>query len=246
MLNTIKKSGWLVGGLIFFMPVLLIFFLASQMAYGQAKGQFDAYQNISEVASLAELTALTSGQVVMVRGQISESGAPRGTPAAPELVVYRERPADGREVRFREEFPLIFPDFVMDLPDGKLIVLASRTRDRVIQHELHAVAAGDRQYTGFRAGDTVTVQGEWQAISAGSRPVLSEVTGITGVNKIALITEWQSAFQQVRGVRNVLALLTLVSILLLVIQMRRARVNQQSPEEDETWQTPTTNTAPTV
>lgn len=45
----IRQSNWLTGSIIFFMPILLIFFLGSQMAYSHVKGKFDAYQGIPEV-----------------------------------------------------------------------------------------------------------------------------------------------------------------------------------------------------
>ena len=73
MLKFIKQSNWFTGILIFFMPVTLIIFLGSQMAYSQVKSKFEAYQNIPEITTLAELENLPAGQLVMLRGRISEA-----------------------------------------------------------------------------------------------------------------------------------------------------------------------------
>ena len=163
MFKLIRHSNWFTGAMIFFMPVLLIFFLASQMAYGQVKGKFEAYQAIPELTRLSALANLPAGQVVMLRGAISPANQDHSQdPAAPDLIIFRERPAEGREVRFQEEFPLVFPEFVLDLPDGPVVISPSQTRERVIHHEIHTVTIGDRQRTGFRPGDMVTVQGEWR------------------------------------------------------------------------------------
>ncbi len=236
MFKVIGKSNWLTGTMIFFMPVLLIFFLASQLAYSQVKGKFEVYQNIPEVTRLSELERMPAGQVIMVRGripkkraQVAEAMGPGGEGVAAGLIIFQERPADGREVRFREEFELVFPAFVMDLPDGHLAIMPSLTRERVIQHEGHTVADGDRQRTGFRPGDLVTVQGEWQP---GQVPNLSEVTGITGVDKISLVTEWEEAFGKVSRVRNGLGLLTLLSVVLLGGQLRGIKANKVTQAEE--------------
>lgn len=235
MLKFIKQSNWFTGILIFFMPVTLIIFLGSQMAYSQVKGKFEAYQNIPEITTLAELETMPADQLVMLRGRISEATPLHNGMLAPDLIIYQERPANGREVRYQEEFPLIFPEFVLDLPDGTLTIIPSSTREHVIQNELHTVTDGDRQYTGFVIGDVVTVQGQWQSFA------LNEVTGITSVHKQDLMSEWEVAFQKVGWVRDGSGLLTLLSIILLVLQLRRARASEKETEE---WQTPTTKTAP--
>jgi len=233
MLRVIQNH-WLTGAMIFFMPVIFIFFLGSHMAYGQVKAKFEAYQDIPEVARLSDLEALPPGQVVMLRGRIAEASCAsamlsscRRPPAGSDLIIYRERPAKGREVRFQETFELVFPQFVLALPDGQLLIMPSLTREPVIQHELHRVSGGDRQRTGFRAGDLVTVQGQWQP-EPGTTPALIEVTGMTGAGKQSLMQEWQDAFRQVGWVRNSLGLFTLLSILLLVVHLRQAKSNRDS------------------
>ena len=242
MLKLVKQSGWVTGTLIFFMPITLIVFLGSQMAYSQVKGKFEAYQNIPEITTLAELQEMPADQLVMLRGRISQATPLSNDALPPDLIVYQERPAGGREVRYREEFPLIFPKFVMELPDGTLPIIPSLTRERVIQNELHTASDGDRQRTGFRIGDVVTVQGQWQP-EPNSLPILNEVTGITSAPKQGLVVEWEAAFQKVAWVRNGLGLLTLLSIILLVVQLRRAKASKMDSEE---WQTPTTKTAPII
>lgn len=242
MVRLLRGTNWLSGSLIFFMPVLLIFFLGSQMAYGQVKGRFEAYQSLPEVTRVAGLETIPAGQVIMLRGRISE----RAPSDRSGLVIYQERPTDGREVRYQEAFPLIFPEFVMTLPDGDVVISPSQTRERVIRQETHLIRDGERSYTGFRAGDTVTVQGQWQpGLETG--PTLGEVTGITGADKQSLLLDWANAFRQVGRVRNGLGLLTLVSIGVFIVQLRRTRRNQTSDDEDASWQTQTTNeTVPTV
>lgn len=235
MLKFIKQSNWFTGTLIFFMPVTLIVFLGSQMAYGQVKAKFETYQNIPEITTLSELEKISADQLVMLRGSISKATLLGNDVVAPDLIIYQERPADSREIRYREEFLLFFPEFVMELADGTVSITPSTTREHVIQNELHTVTDGDRQRTGFRIGDMVTVQGQWQS------PSLNEVTGITSVHKQDLMAEWEAAFQKVGWVRNSFGLLTLLSIILLVIQLRRDRANKTETGE---WQTPTTKTAP--
>ena len=236
MIKLFKNSHWLVGGLIFFMPILLILFLASQMAYSQVNGKFETYQNIPQVSELAALETLSAGQVVMVRGRISAAAAPPFDEKT-NLVVFQERPADGREVRYREEFPLVFPKFDLDLPDGTLTIIPSPSRDLVIQRELHKTLKDDREYTGFRQGDTVTVQGEWQPESQR----LDEVTGITSLDKADLMADWQAGFRKVRWARNGLGGLTVVSLILLFIQWRRTR-----SKEKDSWPIQETPITPTT
>lgn len=233
MLKLVGKNGWLTGLLIFSMPIMLVFFLGSQMAYSQVNSQFETYQNIPEVTSLAQLETIPAGQVVMVRGQIAVS--PPNTPSS-NLLIFQERPTEGREVRFGEEFPLVFPEFEMSLNDGQIKINPSLTRERIIQHELHAITQGELTLTGFRPGDLVTVQGEWQPAAA----TLSEATGITGADKASLMAEWQDSFKLVGWVRNGLGLLTLAGLVLLVARIRQARTR---PMADEPCQTPKTETA---
>jgi hypothetical protein len=236
MLKWVGKNGWLTGLLIFSMPMMLVFFLGSQMAYSQVNSQFQRYQNIPEVTSLAQLETIPAGQVVMVRGQIAVS--PPDVPSS-KLLIFQERPTEGREVRFGEEFPLVFPEFEMSLNDGQIKISPSLTRERIIQHEQHTVTQGELTLTGFRPGDLVTVQGEWQPTTA----TLSEVTGITGTDKAGLMAEWQDSFKLVGWVRNGLGFLTLVGLVLLVVRVRQARTR---PMADEPCQTPKTETATTA
>ena len=242
------KNGWLTAILIFIVPILFIFFLGSQMAYSQVKSKFEPYQNIPEVSSLSTLESISAGQVVMLRGQISEATLQRDShELTSDLVIFQVRPADGREVRFQEEFPLVFPEFMMELPDGTITIRPSSTRARVIYDELHRISVGEYEPTGFKIGDTVTVQGRWQprATNAGAAPALLDVTGVTGGDKASLIATWHSAFQKVSWGRNILGLLTILGLILLIVQLRRAQRNQ-SQEENGTWQSQTTKTVPTT
>ncbi len=235
MLKLLGGNGWLTGLLIFSMPIMLVFFFGSQMAYSQVNSQFETYQNIPEVSSLAQLETIPAGQVIMVRGQIV--AAPPNS--ATKLVIFQERPTGVREVRFGEEFNLVFPEVELALVGGQIKISPSLTRDRVIQHELHSITEGELTLTGFRPGDLVTVQGEWQPSST----TLNEATGITGADKASLIAEWQDSFQKVGWVRNGLGLLTLAGLILLVVRVRQARGR---PVADETCPTPKTETATIV
>ena len=242
MITLIQKSGWLRGGLIFFMPILLIFFLAAQMAHGQVRGRFAAYHEIPEVTELAQLQSIEPGTVIMLRGHIA-GGSPSFAGHESGLLVYQERPAENREARYQEEFPLIFPELILQVPDGSVAIIPSPTEAQVIQGELHEAVTGDRRYTGFQASDLVTVQGQWQPQPSGSA-ALTEVTGITSATKAELMAEWQDSFQYVGWARDGLGLLTLGGLLLLVIEWRRAR--RQSKEENEAWPTPETNPTATI
>lgn len=213
-----KRDSWLTISLVFLTPILFIFFLGSQMAYGQVSRQFERYQDIPEATSLSALQALPAGQVVMARGQIAEATEQPES----DLLIFQVRPAGGREVRFQEEFPLIFPEFVLALPDGTLAVQPSSTRDQVIHDELHRVTAGEYELTGFRVGDAVTVQGQWQP-TAGAVPALLDVTGITGGDRRSFIAGWAQNMRQVRLARNVLGVLTLVGLVILIVRLRRPR-----------------------
>lgn len=234
----VGKINWVTGLLIFSMPIMLVFFLGSQMAYSQVKSQFESYQTIPEVTRLADLQNVQAGQVVMLRGQIT---GPAVGPGGSDLLVFQQRPAEGREVRFGEEFPLVFPEFSLQLSDGVIKISPSLTRERIIQHELHTVNSGEDRYTGFRPGDTVTVQGEWRPETL----TLDDTTGITGADKSSLMAEWQDAFQKVGWVRNVLGLLTLLGLFLLVVRLRQAKTIPPSVESD-ICPTPKTETATTA
>ncbi|MCB0211432.1 MAG: hypothetical protein KDJ52_18985 [Anaerolineae bacterium] len=240
MIKIIRNSGWLTGTLIFFMPVLLIFFLTSQMGYSQVNGKFKEYQQIPEITALSALREQPAKTVVMLRGQIAAETCQPTPCAADDLIVYRERPAEGREVRYQEEFGVFFPAFVMALSDGNVMIVPSTDRELIIQQEPHAVPNGDYLLTGFQVGDTVTVQGEWSAESSGV-PALIDVTGITCGDKQTLMRDWESAFQKVSWARDVLGVLTGLGIILLIIQLRRSRRDNHN-EETEEWHPPTTTT----
>lgn len=252
-----KNNNWLTGLLILTMPISLIYFLGSQMANGQVQRRYETYSAIPEHASVAQLRAQSEGDTVLLRGQIV---ALDGTQSAGPLHIYQERPLDGREVRFREEFPQVVPEFALALIDGRVVVQPAGEGERTISHETHRVSVGDRELTGFQIGDTVTVQGKWQPTGEGReiRQVLT-VTGISGVEKAVLLAEVQASLEQVRLVRNSLGLLTLVSVVLLVAQLyrrRQTRLQTQSDEciaeqhdvqeEKRAWHLPTTETEPTT
>ncbi|MEZ4660576.1 MAG: hypothetical protein R2911_23720 [Caldilineaceae bacterium] len=164
------------------------------------------------------------------------------------MLIFQERPRDGREVRYLEEFPLNLPEFTLQLADGVVIVQPSTENAAAISHELHSTAIEDRTFTGFRVGDVVTVQGKWQPAAGQSTPLLVDVTGISGADEATLLAEVQAGLQKVRLAKDGLGLLTLLSIVLLVMQLYRQRKggsagrgdNQEGPEE---WRQ-TTETAP--
>lgn len=255
------RNNWITGSLILTMPISLIFFLGSQMAYGQVQRRFVDYTERLEYSTLAELQTTAANETVMVRGQLLEPVVEQ--PEMP-LLVYQERPLDGREVRFREEFELVFPEVVLALSDGEITIQPETVEERAISHEAHSVVAGDRELTGFQAGDIITVQGKWQPASDGNTtPTLTAVTGISGAEKALLLADVQSALQQVGRARNALGLLTLVSMLLLVVQLIFRRRNpptdlpndsdgssadqrEENFKDDNEWHQTTTESVPTI
>ncbi len=233
------RNNWLTGLLILSMPISLIYFLGSQMAYGQVQRRFDAYAQIPEYTALAELASHEANDVVMLRGQLVESVNSHAdvshsdvshadvSHAEGPLLLYQERPLDGREVRYREEFKLIFPELALELTDGTIPIQPSEDAEQAISHETRRIAVDDREFTGFQAGDIISFQGNWQpARDTGSAPMLVDVTGISGVGKAVLLDDVQLALQKVSQARNALGLLTLVSILLLAVQLYHRKKNQ--------------------
>lgn len=258
----LRSGDWLTGLLILSMPIALVFFLGSQMAYGQVQRQFAAYAAQPEYTDLAALQTLPAGTTILLRGQIADPATvtsllPDATttePAGP-LLVYQERPLDGREVRYLEEFPLIFPALALTLADGPVVVQPSQENPPTISHELQRVTVADRAFTGFQMGDTITVQGQWQPATPDQPlPFLAEVTGIAGVAKATLQAEVQAALQKVRLARDGLGLLTLAGIVLLVIRLYRYRRNPPPQPEPFTtgegdmraWQATTNETVPSI
>lgn len=232
-----RRFTWFTGTLILVMPIVGIFFLASQVALNQVNGKFQSYLDIPEVTRLAELRRLPPGTVVMLRGRISPTSC-RPSPCTTDaemanLIIYQEQPANDRTVRFQEHFKQIFPTFVLDLSDGAVTILPSLTRQRVLQRVRHTVVHGDRQRSGFRLGDLVTVQGRWHGNEASfdhapqkppfTRPALADVTGITSDDKQRLLKDWQHALQQVQWARNILGFLTGLGIVMLLVHRRRTR-----------------------
>lgn len=250
MLKFLRQSNWLTGIASLIMPFLLFIFLTSQMAITQANARLDTYlsQDIAEYTSLASLDSVPSEQVVMLRGKISANTPPGQNPADPNLVIYQTRPAGGREIRYQEKFPLIFPEVVLDLSDGQIAVFPNMGEERIIQNELHTVTDGDRDLTGFRIGDTITVQGKWYPNkNTQAHPVLRDTTGVTSVSRGELLADWQSRFELIKLIRNIFGVLSLISIIFIGIQYRKYRIAQRQMENEEEWpKTPKTKTAPTT
>lgn len=145
----------------------------------------------------------------MLRGSIASSSSASDQ----SLLVYQERPLDGREVRFREEFPLVFPEFTLALVDGHVAVQPNMDSERSVSYELHRMTLHDREFTGFQTGDIVTVQGGWQpANRSHSTPAVLVATSVSGAEKATLLAEVQAAMEKVQLARNGLGVLTAVSI----------------------------------
>jgi len=216
-----KQTGWLAGALIILMPVLVIILLGVQMAHGQVRGRLEVFQAIPEVETVAALQSLEPGEMVILHGQL----APLENRPMDALIVFQERPTDGREVRFQEEFPLVFPALTLTLADGDIAVQPDDEIERTIQGELHSLTVGDRTLTGFQAGDTVNIQGRWEP------PLLSEAANITSIRHRDVIAELESRLAIVAWVRNGLGLITLVSVILFIRAARQART---APIVDET------------
>jgi hypothetical protein len=243
------SSHWIIGALMFCLPLTLILFLGSLMATSRIKGTFESSNGIPEVTRFTELETLAPGTVVMLRGRISHvscqlSPCPNDSKVS-DLIIYRARPAEGRAVRFREEFGQTFPEFVLDVSGGRVVISPSQTHQHVIRDELHSVTYGNRELIGFRPGDTVTVQGQWQP-EPYTAPVLIEVTGITSHDKQRLLQEWQDAFNKLRWLRHISGLLTGLGIVGLLMHMRRRRAYNHTKEKELWSLRDTTTEAPTT
>lgn len=239
-MKRLLRNHWFTSLLMITMPFALFYWLSSQMAYGQVQREYTIYAAMPEVTSLAALQTTAAGELRFVRGAIQPltPDATIGQPGA--LLIYQERPRAGREVRFGEEFPLVLPAFALVLTDGLVVVDPNQDPAlRQISHELHQTASGDRSFTGFQAGDIVSVQGKWQPASGTDAAKLLEANGVFGVEKGALLAEVQAAMQTVSHVQNGLGLLTLVGSLLLIFQFYRQRRLYTPGEASEPWQLPT-------
>lgn len=222
--NFFRRFGTLTSLFIFAMPIFWIMFLGGMMARGQVKGEFTTYQAIQEYTRLNTLNSVPQDQVVMLRGKIVDGPSPD---YANGLIIFQERPLNGRELRFQEEFPLVFPPITLALADGTIQIEAAE--GRVIAHETQRVEdkARDREYTGFRAGDEVTVQGKWQA-----QAKLKEATGITSQSRAAIMAEGQYALDRLDTICTVLGVLSVIPLVLLVVQLLRVRLKAQSKPLD--------------
>ena len=241
-----RRLTWLSSALLVAMPLLSIGFLASHLAFSQVAGKFERYQSIPELTRLADLQTLQPATIVMLRGRLSHLACPSGPCASgshlDDGIIYQEHPAEGREVRFQETFRQVFPPVVMQVPDGTVVVSPSTKRDPVLRHVHHTVLHGNRGRSGFRVGDVVTVQGQWQP---GRTPSLVHVTGITGIGKQRLIADWQRALRQVAWARNGFGLLTVSGILIVIVRRRRARARSLSHRVGaKTWHRRNAKNAP--
>ena len=98
------------------------------------------------------------------------------------------------------------------------------------------------QRSGLRPGDMVTVQGRWQPDQAGV-PVLAGVTGITGIDKAALLSEWCIAIRSVKWVSCLAGLLSVLGMVMLILRLWQWRANACT-KETKTWMHQTTKDAP--
>ncbi|MEZ4713084.1 MAG: hypothetical protein R3A44_38195 [Caldilineaceae bacterium] len=225
-----RKVNWLTGALILTMPISLIFYLGVQMAYGQVQRRYESYAATPQIGSVTALLAQPVGETVLLRGEIAASASSAGATAP--LLIFQERPRDGREVRYLEEFSLNLPEFALRLSDGVVTIQPSAENAAAISHELHSTPMDDRTFTGFQVGDVVTVQGKWQpAPDAQSAPRLIDVTGVSGADEATLLAEVQAGMQKVRLARDGLGLLTLASIVLLVVQLYLQRKSRTADQQ---------------
>lgn len=223
-------------------PLIFIVFLGSQMALQQVVRKSATYMDMPEITQVAVLKSLPPNTDVMLRGRLVAVVTDAPDPEANDLIVYQERPADGREVRFREVFNQHFPTIEMALSDGRVRMIPRPESAYVIQHARHVVTMGDRQRSGFRLGDVVTVQGRWQPEQA-ALPVVTGVTGMTGIDKAALLSEWQLAIHDVKRVSLLAGLLSIWGIVMLILRVRQWRASRRA-EETKTWAHRTTKDVP--
>ncbi|PON16932.1 hypothetical protein C2W62_15880 [Candidatus Entotheonella serta] len=202
-----RSRQGLIVVLMIAMPLIVLVFLGSQMALQQVVSKSATYQDMPEITEVASLRHLPPNTRVMLRGQlVSGAGS-----ADHDLLVYQERPADGREVRFREVFEPHFPVMNIALSDGLVRIVPRPESTYVIRRPHHVATVGDRQRIGFRRGDVVTVQGKWQPDQAGL-PTLTDATGIMGMDKASLFSDWQRAICNVTWVSRLAGLLSVLGM----------------------------------
>ncbi|ETW94804.1 MAG: hypothetical protein ETSY1_33275 [Candidatus Entotheonella factor] len=209
------------------MPLVWIAFLGTQMALQQVERKSATYREMPEISRVAVLQDLPPNTSVMLRGRIAAPAVSDG------LIVYQERPAEGREVRFREVFEAHFPAIELALSDGRVRVIPRPESDYIIRHAHHTVTIGDRQRSGFRPGDVVTVQGLWQPERL---PVLTEATGMTGIDKASLLAEWQRAIRNVTWVSRLTGVLSILGLGIIILRVWQWRTSHRM-EENKTWRT---------
>jgi hypothetical protein len=211
------------------LPLIFMVFLGSQMALRQVSRKSAVYQEIPEITQAAALRRLPSGTKVMLRGRLVRDvclASTCGTDSPePNLIVYQERPADGRAVRFQEVFDQHFPAMELAMSDGRVQIVPRPESAYIMQHAPHVVATGDRQRIGFRPGDMVTVQGRWQPNQAAALPMLTDVTGIMGIDRAALFAAWHSAVRQVTWVSYITGLLSVAGLLTLVLRVWKLQLS---------------------
>ena len=232
----LNRSGWNTA-LLIALPLMVMVFLGSQMALKQVASKSSVYVDMPEITQIAALRRLPPGADVMLRGRIVAADD-----AGSDLVIYQERPADGRAVRFREVFDQRFPAMELALADGRARVRPRPESKYIMRHAPHLITVGDRQQSGFRAGDVVTVQGRLQLDQDGV-PMVVDVAGVNGRNKAELLSEWQEATRQVTWVSRVAGLLSALGLLVVILRMRQWWVYDRA-KEAKTWRRQTTKAAP--
>ena len=223
-----ERHGWDTA-LLIALPLIVLVFLGSQMALKQVASKSRSYLKMPEITEMEALRRLPLGADVMLRGRIAAADEV----ADSNLVIYQERPAKGRAVRFREVFSQRFPAMELALADGRARIRPRPESTYVIRHAPHLVTVGDRQRNGFRIGDVVTVQGRFQLDEDGL-PIVADVAGVAGRNKADLLSEWQAATRHVAWVSRLAGFLSVVGLLILALRARQRRVYHRA-EETQTW-----------
>ncbi len=215
-----EKGNLTTWVLLLIMPLLIIGWAGIKMAQAQVRSQFDHFTSIVEYNDLSSLQTAAPDATVMVRGRIIDA---EPVDWAGGLVVFQERPLDGRELRYGETFPYTFPQLTLSLDDGNVVVQPDPNGENVVTDALHSVRDENadvmREFTGFRNGDLVTIQGHWDA--ADGRIV--DATGITGLDQQAYTADWQKNFERFNTAGTLMGTITLLTIGLFAIQVWRAR-----------------------